>query len=196
MLSLLPGQAAAGPASELGPWTPVTEVPEVAVAEVPEVAVAEVVPPAAVEVSVVDRGGRSPFAMYAMPRGENERRYRGWRLRDHPEVGAQIDPRTVPGWVARDRRLTRGMIGTLAFSCAMGAGLLSMFVLEIVASSGCDGYCPGSGVMLLLGGGSFGAAGGVGMIAFSGIAGARSKHRGALQRWEARVAPGGLVLRF
>lgn len=192
-LSVLPGQAAAGPASELGPWTPVTaEVSAPAVGEAPAA-------PAADERVVADSGGRPAFAMYPMPAGEDrrgERRYRGWRLSEHPEVGSQIDPRTVPGWVARDRRLTRAMIGTLAFACVMGAGLTSMLVLEIVVSRGCGPYCTGSGTLLILGGASFGVAGGVGMIAFSAIAGARSKHRRALQRWEARVAAGGLVLRF
>jgi hypothetical protein len=126
--------------------------------------------------------------------GDHQRPYSGWRLADHPEVGTEVDPRTVPGWVARDRRLTRGMIGTLAFSCAMGVGLTTTLLVGIISERGCEPFCEGT--LVILGGASFGTAGGIGMIAFSAIAGARRRHRGALAKWEARVAPGGLVLGF
>jgi hypothetical protein len=74
--------------------------------------------------------------------------------------------------------------------------LLALRTGYLIASRGCEPYCVGSGTLVILGGGSFGVAGGIGMVAFSAIAGARRRHRRGLEKWEARVVPGGLVLRF
>jgi hypothetical protein len=111
-------------------------------------------------------------------------------LRATMDPTAVQDPRDDPAWVAKDRRLTRGILGTGIVSGGLGLGLIVSLAVAFRPSDGegCHGCVPAWMILAPLTG--------VALLSLAGVAGARKTHRRPLARLEARVTAGGFQLRF
>lgn len=114
-------------------------------------------------------------------------------LEPRPELLAADDPRRDLAWVRRDRRLSRGMIGTGA---VLGGALAGLGLCLGLTFQPCDEmFCerpPGPA----LGSISLAALVGVMAVPFTLLAVVRGEHRRPLRKARARVAGGGLRIEF
>jgi hypothetical protein len=126
-----------------------------------------------------------------------------WGLHRAQRWEPKYDPRRVPQWVVRDRRLRRGTIATGVMFGGFTVGAIITFAALFASyDAQCDsGHCSdGAGYALgasILGFGvPLSVLAGASGIAFAGVGGAWIAHRLPLRRWQARLAPGGLRIDF
>lgn len=121
-----------------------------------------------------------------------------WAPHRYPDVMAgNVDPRTVPAWVQRDRGLTRGMIatGSIAGGSVLGA-ILAGVIGDAVTRARCGTNCFEGNLDQVLAIVSLSALAGVSLAALGAVSIARAVHRRPLRSWDPLAAAGGLQFRF
>lgn len=115
-----------------------------------------------------------------------------WHPWEHPEVmRGEINPALVPAWVARDRRLTRGILASAGVS---GAGVLGMILAGVIGNQRQGTFEGNLGQLWAYV--SLGTLTGVGLVSLASLGLARAIHRRPLERWNANLTRGGFQLRF
>lgn len=114
-----------------------------------------------------------------------------WHPWEHPEVmRGELDPELVPAWVARDRRLTRGLLASAGIS---GAAVLGMILTGVIGSQRQGSFENYGQLGAFVG---LGSLTGLGLLSLASFGLARPIHRRPLERWDATLGMGGLRLRF